>query len=498
MRYEVGDKVKIRHDLAERGESGAFDDGSGYDDEMRRYAGMIMTIARVFPHTYHMIEDHERWWWDDDMLDPNFTTESEGEKMYNVGDKIVIKSNLSEVESALGIHSDMLNYAGTPATIKCIGECANGRYYIIDIDNGEWMWGDEMFETEKEEKTMEVNHEAVERIDYEDVTKNIFDTLDICEIYHPTERGVESVLKQWKKAKGQTPIWNGMSVLDILSKHPDYVPGKGYIVKRNEYDRGVDFDVISSALYNIKYAVEDWASNNFVKPIEIKPWSFDEVAGYRDKLKRILDGMDFADRYLTTYRGMTYGEVLKEYSDWNNRKALLEDSYYIINGKCYLFEDKERFEKLHILVRDLIAWCVKMAATYKEKSKEDENIYLQPLLVDENIVKKIEDSNLNIRGIRVGQKFNKVVTKILTEMGMKDTWENYNKETARLGDSASPNKFTRFTIISANPVDYYRMSFGWKWSSCHTIDKEGYYEPSSGGDSYEGMELHLIWEISLL
>lgn len=48
----------------------------------------------------------------------------------------------------------------------------------------------------------------------------------------------------------------------------------------------------------------------------------------------------------------------------------------------------------------------------------------------------------------------------------------WNGRFASLGDAINPISETRTAVISVHPVDYLTMSFGRKWASCHTIDKE--------------------------
>lgn len=407
MKYEVGDTVRIREDLAYQGEEGLYDSGVGYDDNMAEYAGRVLTIKSVGPRFYKMEEDDGYYYWSEDMLDLEF-----------------------------------------------------GEMFIP-----------------KEEKNMV--HDAVERINLDDVKANIYETLELCEIYHPTDKGIGAVLDNWKEKKGRADVWNGNSVLDVLSKHPDYVPEKGYIVKKNEYDRGVDSKVIVNVLGQIEYATNH-PTSYILKPVEIRPWSYMECSNIVDRMERISQGLA-ADPSNMRYRGMTYEEVVAEKETWIKRMNILSEEYYIMGGNCYNCDDIDKMDKLTHLIHKIKN---KISEQITDMTEEE---LKQPLLINEEIFNMIENSGLEIRGIRVGQKFNKVIGKILTETGVKDGWSNYNKEFARLCDAASPTKFTRFTIISANPVDYYRMSFGSSWSSCQTIDKCGYYRPSRGGDSYEGM-----------
>ena len=70
---------------------------------------------------------------------------------YKVGDKVRIKENLKENE-AYGyrtVVTEMLGYQGKVATIK---ELYKGAY-ILDIDNAEWEWTDEMLEDVETDET---------------------------------------------------------------------------------------------------------------------------------------------------------------------------------------------------------------------------------------------------------------------------------------------------------------------------------------------------------
>lgn len=90
-----------------------------------------------------------------------------------------------------------------------------------------------------------------------------------------------------------------------------------------------------------------------------------------------------------------------------------------------------------------------------------------------------------------GQKTTRVVNKICAYLGYNKHPE-YNREFAKYADAMSPMQIKRHTVISINPLDYFTMSFGNSWASCHTIDKtnkrgmpnsyEGQY--SSGTVSY--------------
>lgn len=77
--------------------------------------------------------------------------------------------------------------------------------------------------------------------------------------------------------------------------------------------------------------------------------------------------------------------------------------------------------------------------------------------------------------IDVGQKTSRAVNKIMTYFGV-NKHENYDKIYARYSDAINPLTYTRYTVISLNPVDYLLMSNGNNWTSCHNSDIGGYYK----------------------
>lgn len=78
--------------------------------------------------------------------------------------------------------------------------------------------------------------------------------------------------------------------------------------------------------------------------------------------------------------------------------------------------------------------------------------------------------------IRNNMKASKAIGKICSVMEW-DKIPDYDKEYAKLCDALSPNKATRHTCISLNPIDYLLMSNGNSWESCHKIR----YNGRSGG-----------------
>lgn len=69
-----------------------------------------------------------------------------------------------------------------------------------------------------------------------------------------------------------------------------------------------------------------------------------------------------------------------------------------------------------------------------------------------------------------GEKTSRLVNRLCRYLGYNKA-DGYEKAFARYSDSLSPKVIKRHTIISINPLDYFTMSFGNSWASCHSIDK---------------------------
>ena len=82
-----------------------------------------------------------------------------------------------------------------------------------------------------------------------------------------------------------------------------------------------------------------------------------------------------------------------------------------------------------------------------------------------------------------GQKMSRVINKLLRYLGY-DKIDGYEREFAKYADALNPITVKQTVVLSLNPLDYFTMSFGNSWSSCHTIDKEN---KRSMPNSYEGV-----------
>jgi hypothetical protein len=84
-----------------------------------------------------------------------------------------------------------------------------------------------------------------------------------------------------------------------------------------------------------------------------------------------------------------------------------------------------------------------------------------------------------------GQKLSKLINKIAKAIGI-DTSREYQQMYAKYSDACTPKTIKRYAVLSLNPIDYWTMSFGVNWQSCHTIDKENRRQINTD-TNYHGM-----------
>ena len=113
-------------------------------------------------------------------------------------------------------------------------------------------------------------------------------------------------------------------------------------------------------------------------------------------------------------------------------------------------------------------------------------------------------------GLKVaqGQKWSRVVSKFGKIFGLDKITDirtvthngeeqpkdyGWNYQFAAFADAINPKSVEHTLVLSLNPIDFWTMSFGHKWASCHTIDKTGIRgrggfsgEWSGGTESYMG------------
>lgn len=131
MKYKVGDKVRVREDLAADNWYGNKIVVSG----MTHLKGKIVTISKVLYDKYEIEEDNKIWWWSEEMF--LHVTK------YKIGDKVLVREDLEPYQRyrEQSFVASMTPFKGKIVTIY---DVVDGDYRIKE-DNQNWWWTDEMF-----------------------------------------------------------------------------------------------------------------------------------------------------------------------------------------------------------------------------------------------------------------------------------------------------------------------------------------------------------------
>lgn len=160
-----------------------------------------------------------------------------------------------------------------------------------------------------------------------------------------------------------------------------------------------------------------------------------------------------------------------------------------IEEVCYWLREKIRRQHavsstdiaLGIIPRNECEYGWSMWYRVKEYNIIDSKMCIVNILhrIDQMIDKyNADDMNSYIKGLNIprwnihtGQKASRIFTRFCKEIGIeKDS--DFNTMQAKYGDAINPCNQTFWFCISINHIDFWTMSFGKNWASCHTLDKE--------------------------
>lgn len=243
---------------------------------------------------------------------------------------------------------------------------------------------------------------------------------EILDLHH--EYGYKSTVYGVEKVVDAWWENKGRAMTQLFGNHPNYVPGKFQIVFDSDYNREIDMSIVSEFIH--------WVFDRLIDNEESYP---EEVATCDCGFGRQL--------------GAGYDYMFKKKSE----------------GKVYL-----KIESCNKINRFYSCFY---SALFSGKTH----------LLTEQGAQKINAGFSDIRA-REGQKKSRAIGKMCKKLGI-DKCPDYNREYAKLCDAVNPLNIVRHTIISWNPVDYYTMSFGNSWASCHTIDKKNLRD---GDENYSG------------
>lgn len=406
-----------------------------------------------------------------------------------IGEHVYVSSNLHEGRDYdIYVNNEMVSYSGCEAEIVNVREGWHDIYTLkINGEVIDWEWTADMLELNKGDVTMmeTVMDKSVVWERDEEFVSNVHKQIE--ELlpkygYPVTSEGVDKTLDVHFQNKG----W----MYDLFSKHPNY-NGKGQIIFESDFERPVDEEKLGI----FKQWIDKMASKE-IKKRQLKVGLF----SWEDYYRAMNRYRDIADNLMhgAVYNGMTKEMYRAEYERMKSvvekicpRRGFTDCRF---NGETFYVKDSDYEFKLNIL-----SWA-DVITSYKNREKAN--------VIDQECATKLDfyadKIGVTTRAV-VGQKITKYANKVFVELGfdrdvdmVEKVWieqngerrsrmvdMGYNFQKANLGDAITPLTYKRDIVISLNFVDFLTMSFGYKWASCMTIDKENLRGITS--NTYEGM-----------
>lgn len=309
-------------------------------------------------------------------------------------------------------------------------------------------------EEERQRKIANAYHLSdEERKNLRDEITTLLNTYD----YHPTDKGINAIIDEWSINKA--------SLIRLFQNHPNY-NGKYQITFDTDFEREIDKDKAND-FYK-------WALKTYVKSHD---YVIDGVPCKEARRKRKI-----CDNICDYIREIM--DLLNDDEEEKNYELV------VIDGHTYdFFEDEYRkydsiLDKYHSEPIRTVGDYVLTNSDWQKYDWFDDiyryTTYNSPFINDE--FADAINRRFPIKAVS-GQKLSRVINKLCHHLGI-DKDKDYNKEFAKFSDAVNPLTIKRHTVISVHPVDYFTMSFGNSWSSCHTIDKKNI---RCMDNSYHGM-----------
>ena len=239
--------------------------------------------------------------------------------------------------------------------------------------------------------------------------------------YAPTEFGINAMLDVWQENKG-----------DIISamEHDPHYNGRYQVVLNHNFAREIDRKEVESF---VNWMLKKMALGLNGTTVEINtdndPYSFTTL----DMRKRNGEKVTLDISEITT--------------DARSVWIRFDDSYYYAIDMLVLPEGK-----LPIRTEQVSA----LRSAMNQYVTEDERARL--------------NEAFPFLKLHAGAKTSRAIRRICKEYGI-DKDPEFNGRYSRFADAINPLNVTRWTVLSVHPNDYFTMSFGNSWTSCHSIDK---------------------------
>lgn len=320
--------------------------------------------------------------------------------------------------------------------------------------------------------------------------KKLYDEYD----HINTKKGIKT---QWEEYKE-----NKSPVLAFLSNHPKFDPEVMGIVLEGSYERKKDSKAIEAFCNWCRNAIRDWGLKRQYK---YYCCTVNELDDAKDRLASICNYVEdiiycTKSGYFNTVtvNGLSYKELEREkkrvYYLWRYAKdnSIYSDGIYFDANT----NDYNKYINAYKFINMIEAYEGNIA---DEEFAEKANKLASPFNFEKNgktiglgAVKGKKISRI-VQDFFKNYDLNKIIDK-RTETFLDDNGNlhtrtkdyGWNSQYGKYTDAVNPLTIKRWTIISANFLDYLTMSFGNTWQSCHTIDKTNKRRIDSA-HNYSGM-----------
>jgi len=260
--------------------------------------------------------------------------------------------------------------------------------------------------------------------------------------YNPTTSAVDKIITEWVKNKG----W----MINLFKQHPNY-NGKYQISFDTDFTRSCDKEVIS----NFRYYLQRVSDRILTKEKNIGVFTYLEATQYYERTTYILRAFnslrdngyhvsEAEDKRIRAERAK-WDNVIKAYQQAERDGLVYLSSYHSYDYELYKMKNN---------VYDFATFL------YNERGNH---------IATEEFAERVNLWFPSVKAV-AGQKISRIVNKVCKMAGI-DKDAEYNREFAKYSDAINPLTIKRHTILSCHPIDYFTMSFGNSWASCHTIDK---------------------------
>ena len=256
-----------------------------------------------------------------------------------------------------------------------------------------------------------------------------------------------------------------------MEKHPEYNGNLQIILRNQDLTTRIDMKAVNN-FYNY---FTDFTDNHRYYNVHGKRFSIEERNGRINELYEEMSGMRYGFPDKVTYE-IRRGNLRDEYRTLRRARMEIDPEYDFAEEMIYLVRQELSQGKITVDSESYLEFKG-IVDRYGIKFRFSEGIKFSRLVG--KLAKLIGlDKHSDIRDASFYDQ-----SGTFHERTKDYGW---NAKFANFCDSINPTTVKGTVVISVNPIDFWTMSFGYKWTSCHTIDKMNIRRCDSG-HNYRGM-----------